>query len=337
MPSPIAMSSMPAISAKSSRCVRVRAVLRLVWWGPPASSQASAATLRPGLGSQRARATGRRGRSSGGLHDVDLVEDEPEALAEVEEADDDAGAGPRGEDQPHRVRPATDRQGMDLACRPAVGDRRADLEHVGAQDLRSVRTQVVGVVLHEGRPARQAGRHDLHRPDEQRRLPIAFGTESVAVSHQPLNGDPRELDEVAQVLERVGEGTEAAGLQEVAESDLDPGGLTEGGSLCPRRAAVTAPCHTSRRTPRRAGRRPVGRRPDGRDEVPDAVSVDADAQLDLGLDLVAFRDRHLAHVVAEAGEPESPELVEPAGSPGPGGDPIDDVGVPPVADDRRPG
>ena len=80
----------------------------------------------------------------------------------------------------------------------------------------------------------------------------------------------------------------------------------------------------------------LGRRLDGRDEVADAIAVDPDAELDLGLDLVALGDRDLAHVVAEAGEPEPPELVDTAGGPGPAGDAVDDLRIPPVADDRGP-
>ena len=49
-----------------------------------------------------------------------------------------------------------------------------------------------------------------------------------------------------------------------------------------------------------------------RDEVIDPVRVDGHAEPDLRLDLVAFGDRDLTHVVAEAGELEGADLVPAA-------------------------
>ena len=69
-----------------------------------------------------------------------------------------AAAGRRGEDQPHRVGLAADAQGMDLAGRLFRGQRRADLQHVGPQHHGPGRIEVIGVVLHERRAARQAAR-----------------------------------------------------------------------------------------------------------------------------------------------------------------------------------
>ena len=161
-------------------------------------------------------------------------------------------------------------------------------------------------------PPGQAGRHDLHRPNEQRRLPVALGTEAVAVGHEALGSDARELDEVAEVLEGVREGSEAAGLKERPQADLDPGGLAE------RRPALAVAPQRRRHV---VGRvvlvdEPVdvgiGRRAHGGDEVADAVAVDPDAEADLRLDLVAFGDGDLAHVVPEAGETEPLELVDAA-------------------------
>ena len=62
---------------------------RTLWCGPPARSHASAAVVKSGFGFHTARATGSRGRSSSGSHELDLVQHEPEAVAEVEHRDDD--------------------------------------------------------------------------------------------------------------------------------------------------------------------------------------------------------------------------------------------------------
>ena len=64
---------------------------------------------------------------------------------------------------------------------------------------------------------------DLEDPDERRGLPVAFRAEAVAVGHQPLDADPGQLLEPAEVLERVGERAEAAVLHERPQARLDPG------------------------------------------------------------------------------------------------------------------
>ena len=80
---------------------------------------------------------------------------------------------------------------------------------------------VVRVVLHQRRPAGQPGAHDGGDPHEHRRLPVALGTEPVPVGHQALHGEPGQLTQRAEVLERGGERAEAAVLEELAEPDLD--------------------------------------------------------------------------------------------------------------------
>ena len=216
-----------------------------------------------------------------------------------------AGPGRRVEDEPDRVGPAADRQRVDLARRPVRGDRRADLEHVGAEDLGDRVAQVVGVVLHERRPARQAVAHHLEDPHERGGLPVALGAEAVAVGHQPLDADARQLLERAEVLERVGERAEAAVLEERPQAGLDPRGRPQLG------VPVAGPAQRQARRRTRSSycvdepvdgrvRRP---RPTRSGEVAHAVAVDREPEPRLGLDLVAFGDRDLAHVVAEPGDP----------------------------------
>ena len=77
------------------------------------------------------------------------------------------------------------------------------------------------------------------RADEGGGLPVALGAEAVAVGHQALDGEARELLEAVQVLEGVGEGGEAALLEEGAQAHLDPG-LPAHGWPCWSFAALTS-------------------------------------------------------------------------------------------------
>ena len=64
---------------------------------------------------------------------------------------------------------------------------------------------------------------DLRIRTRRRGLPVAFRPEAVAVGHHPLDPDPGQLLEPAEVLERVGERPEAAVLHERPQARLDPG------------------------------------------------------------------------------------------------------------------
>ena len=148
---------------------------------------------RPGHGELRQRRVGR--------HDLDLVGDEPEPVAEVDEPDDETLARQGVEDEPDRVGAVADAERVDLAARRPGRDARADLEHVRTEDLRLAGTEVVGVVLHERGAAGLALAHDLQDPHERRGLPVALGAEAVAVGHEALHGDAGELSQSAEVLE----------------------------------------------------------------------------------------------------------------------------------------
>ena len=260
----ITSSSMPAISAKSANASRPIARQNAVWCGPPATSHASAAVARSGRGRQTARATGSRGSSSSGSTTSTSFATSRKRSPRSSRPTTTAGPGAGGEDQPHRIVLAADRQRVDLARRLPAGDRRADLEHVRAEHLRPVGRQVVRVVLHERRAAREAGAHHLDDADERRGLPVALGAEAVAVGHQPLDGDAGQLGKLAEVLERVGEGPEAAGLEERAQAGLDPGRVAQG--LVPlavrakRRREVVLVGVARRRAPRRPRRERPGPR-----------------------------------------------------------------------------
>ena len=70
-------------------------------------------------------------------------------------------------------------------------------------------------------PPGRAERHRLERVHERRRLPVALATEAVAVGHQPLDGQTRELAQPTEVLEVGRERSEPAVTEELTESGLD--------------------------------------------------------------------------------------------------------------------
>ena len=75
-------------------------------------------------------------------------------------------------------------------------------------------------------PASPVG-HRLQRAQQDRGLPVALAAEAVAVGHQPLHGQAGQLPQPAEVLEVRGERAEAAGVEEVPQAELDPGGVAQ--------------------------------------------------------------------------------------------------------------
>ncbi len=219
-----------------------------------------------------------------------------------------------------RAGPAADTQRMDLAGGLAGSDGRTDLQHVGAEHLHALRLKVVGVILHEGSAAGQAGAHHLHGAQQGGRLPVALGAEAVATGHQALHGDAGQLRQAVQVFESVGKGVEAAVLQKGAQAQLEAGGLAQSGAL----TAVLAQA---------AGQDvfvfvrfhqlvhfPVAHLLDKGCQIAQPVAVDGVAKLDLGAHLVALRDGHLPHVVAEASHLQGLRVAPGTGRPRPAAD-----------------
>src|SRR5580704_18186117 len=88
---------------------------------------------------------GQFGQRLVGLDDVDLVDDETEAISHVDQRSHNRGPTWRRKNQANRIGLASNAQRMDLEGRLVRSDRRADFEHVRAEDLGSS-TEVVGVV-----------------------------------------------------------------------------------------------------------------------------------------------------------------------------------------------
>ncbi|MCY1238004.1 hypothetical protein D9M72_507220 [compost metagenome] len=82
------------------------------------------------------------------VHHVDGIRHEAETVAHVGQRHHNSGAGVGVEHHADGVFLAADAQRVDLDARLGGGQRRADLQHVRAQDLFLPGGEVVGVVLH---------------------------------------------------------------------------------------------------------------------------------------------------------------------------------------------
>ena len=265
---------------------------------------------------------------------LDLVHEQPEAGAEIDQARVESRPRWRIEDEADRIFLAADRERVNLERRLGGGDRRTDFEHVRAQNLMPIGREMVGVVLHERCAAGQPFAHDLHRPHERGGLPVALGAKAVTIRHQPLRSEPRKLPKPMQVLEGRREAVEPASLEERAQSELEPGAVKE------RLVTLAASAQFGRDLVSLlvfAGqglRFPVRNGADRVRQFADAIAVGGEAELHLGRHLVAFGHRDLAHVVAEAAEFRTLPVVPCARGPHPGADPILNLRVRPMADDH---
>src|SRR5215213_1423335 len=79
----------------------------------------------------------------------DLIQYQPEPITKITNADHNGRTRFGVEYQTYRILPVANAQGMNFDPRFAGSDARADLEHVGTQDLRRARPPVIGVILHE--------------------------------------------------------------------------------------------------------------------------------------------------------------------------------------------
>ena len=223
---------------------------------------------------------------------------------------------------------------MDFQARRAGRDRRTHLEHVRAEDALGAGPVVVGVVLHERGAAGQPVRHDLQCPEQQRGLPVALAAEAVAVGHQALHRQPGQLAQTTEVLEIRGERAEAAVGEEHPKPGFDARAVAQRVmSLAAQQEfrgnGVGVEVFADQFVDGR-----LGNVIDHGDEVVDGVGVDRCAEVQFGVDLVAFGDRDTAHVVTEAGELEVPHGIPRGGDPSPGRNSVSGVLVVDVARDR---
>ena len=166
---------------------------------------------------------------------------QPEAVAEVEQPDDDRRARRGREDEPHRIVLAADRERVDLAA-TAVRPRSTGRPRACAPRAPSgpSRREVVRVVLHEGRPAVEAGCPSPSRPARARpsssrprrrsrsRRPSAAATAMPGSCASPSRSSKVSVNAL-----------NAARVEEAAQPGLDPRGVAQ--RLAPVAAARGAP------------------------------------------------------------------------------------------------
>src|SRR5579862_2684585 len=139
-----------------------------------------------------------------GLDYIHLVNNQPETVSHVYYRCVHGLSGGGRKDQPNRICFAADRKRMNFERGSLVRNGRAYLKHVGAQDLTTI-FQVIGVVFHKSSAAFESLAHDFDSPDQSCRFPVTFRPETIAIRHQTLNSDSRELGKAMQVLKCVGE------------------------------------------------------------------------------------------------------------------------------------
>ena len=226
---------------------------------------------------------------------------------------------------------------MDFAAGPGGGDAGADLQHVRTEAACSGGVEVVGVVLHEGAAPAAAAAHHFKRAHEGGVLPVALGSEAVALRHQPLNRQAGELSQAVQVLEGVGKRAIAAGFEEAAQAGLDAGGLAQGVVALAAGSQIRIEVVAVGILGAERVNLGIAAVPDDLREITDAVGIDRDPEDAFGLDLVALGHGYLAHIVAEAHDLERAHLLPGEGHGGPGGQAAAHPGVFPVADDHPAG
>ena len=158
------------------------------------------------------------------------------------------------------------------------------------------RIKVIGVIFHERRTAFEPFAHDFHNARHRRSLPVALGTETVAGGHQPLHSQTGQLFESVQIFEGGGERFESALFKKRAHPDFDTGLFAN--IFHVRTGADRVTLFVFRHE---VFDLLVGNFLNVSQQIAHAVAVDRITELDLRLHLVAFSDRHLTHIVAEAG------------------------------------
>ena len=221
---------------------------------------------------------------------------------------------------------------MDFDARFVAGNRRVDLEHVCAKDGLMALAQVERVVFHEDRAVIVG--HDLQEARQGRRLPVALCAESVAIAHQELSSEARQLLEALEVLEVRREGRVALVIEELLDAEV-LAQLIADRALEFLRAVLL-----------RVERVQIleflvlgvdvrlADTIDDFDEIADRPVVDRPAELDLRLDLIALRDSYIAHRIAEAADLDAEALVVGDGDVFPRSDLILDFFIAPPAVDN---
>ena len=235
------------------------------------------------------------GHRQDGLHRLDVLDDEPEPPAHVDERNHNSGASLALEHQPGRVLLVhADAKVVGLNSRLVRRQGGADLQHVGAERIFLPLHQMIGVVLHKGGSTVSTLAHGLENGGHGGDLPVALAAVAVALGHEMLGGQTRQLLHAVEVLEGVGERFAALPVHHLFDGDFLLGLIANGGDIV--RGDVVAghvDLHQLVDLRLRDGVHLL-------DQIAHCPGVHLPAQFLLDLHLVSLGDGHLPHVVPEA-------------------------------------
>ena len=95
--------------------------------------------------------------------------------------------------------------------------------------------KVICIIFHERGASPEALCHDFHQANQRCSLPVTLCPEAVAVSHESLHSQARQLDETVKILKVGGERLEPSLLKECAHAGFYAGCLFNcrcGNHLC---------------------------------------------------------------------------------------------------------
>ena len=134
------------------------------------------------------------------LDALHIVHQQTEAVTHIDDGSGDTLAHLGVEDEAGGIAFAyADAKEVDLQTGFVGSNERTDLQHVRLQDARLLAVEVQRVVLQERTAVGQTLCHEPYRAVEGGTLPVAFGTEAIAFSHQALTGKTRNLVEADEV------------------------------------------------------------------------------------------------------------------------------------------
>ena len=189
---------------------------------------------------------------------------------------------------------AADTQRMYLDARLFRRNRRADLQHMRTERKLLARLKVVGIILHEGRSARDALAHLLHDVRQRGYLPVALAAVAVTLCHQVLRSNAGKLFHAPEILKGIGISAAAVLIQHFLNGDLLARLVADGFHIIGRELVIlliflhqavdfllTYLIHHF-------------------NKIADCIGIHLPAELHLYFDLIAFGHRDLTHIIAKA-------------------------------------
>ena len=126
---------------------------------------------------------------------LNIVDDQTETVAQINQRSGNAVAFFGSENKAGRIFTVAHRERLAFDADRALGDGRADFQHVRFQNTLFAVHQIVGIIL-EHRSTLcifHSGSHHLHQADHGSNFPVTFRAEAIAFFHQTLDGKSRKL------------------------------------------------------------------------------------------------------------------------------------------------